>query len=348
MPFNLANTKTIRSIQKGSFTFTGSNTTQNDTIIAVIKNKSFLTFTYKNALGGPMVPDSAMLRGRINTGTTLTFSRVLASVGNNITVFWSVIEFTAISNVTVQHGSETLTGTGNNVSLSAINQSNAFPIITWQVSGGLLGRQELVRAQITSTTNLALTVTGTTSCVVDWQVINNPHWDVTEYTDTMLATETNINKTITAIDSAETMLIGSGSPTGGSGGLGGNAIPRFQITSSTNINIVRTFANFQFAFIFYVIKTNGQVAVQRDITESISNGTLTGTLAIASVTLAKSVVILQGITTFMPTNNSGTADNPNSMSIALEFNSSTEIGQSRLGSANQVLFALEVWDFSNT
>ncbi|RLI07232.1 hypothetical protein DRO24_03440, partial [Candidatus Bathyarchaeota archaeon] len=161
------------NIQSGTATIpNGATTSGAISITSVDPNKSFLIFS--SALDGNPDPDDALIRGSItDNGATITFNRT-GNVGN-VTIPWFVIEFTDESS-TVQAGSITLpSGTvSDNVTLTEIDLSRAFPIRFGTGGGSKDMGSAMIAAELTTTTNLALSraesATGT-DAYIDWQAV---------------------------------------------------------------------------------------------------------------------------------------------------------------------------------
>src|SRR5256712_14080719 len=134
--------------------------------------KVFVTFS---AFLNGANPVSSKFPGKITAATTLRSNRAKSVGAPAITIEWYVAEFNR--GVTVQRNSTTMTANTVNVPIPSVALANSFPIVTYRKSGTGYGSDDFLKAKITTSTNLQLSLFNITvfDGVAEWQVI--------EYTD---------------------------------------------------------------------------------------------------------------------------------------------------------------------
>jgi len=234
-PFNLANAAAdpeIESVQTGTATILTATNSITDTITAVTKAKSFMMFSYE---GTQATDDSNLVcvHGVITNGTTLTFN-TQGNITGTITIRWFVVEFSATSSGNVQHGTLNYATDPDDITISAVVLANSFPIISHSNDSLNLNERNYFSLEFTSTTNLRVAnANSADNQQIAWQVVENPNWDVTRYTDTMAIGDSLEDTAITAVVLAETFLIGSSNIS--TANVDGNSMIRSYFTSTTNI-----------------------------------------------------------------------------------------------------------------
>ena len=205
---------TIKTVQSGTATIADNSASITATITSVATDKAFLTFTVRhNNTNTSEQSRDLQVRGVLTNSTTVTFDRDSAASGQGTCVVsWFVIEYT--SGVTVQRGTVAgINATTHNVTLpTAVTLAQSWPIVTMQ---GFAGSSEIkqrhtIRAEITTTTNLALTnAANASSCKFAWQVIDYTGASVQKITKALANTGTSQTSTITSVTMAQTFLQGS-------------------------------------------------------------------------------------------------------------------------------------------
>jgi len=204
---------TIKTVQSGTATIADNSASITATITSVATDKAFLTFTVRhNNVNTLEESRDLLVRGVLTNSTTLTFDRDSAVSGQGTCVIsWYVIEYT--SGVTVQRGTVAgINATTHNVTITAVTLAQSWPIVSMQ---GFAGRDEIkqrhtIRAEITTTTNLALTnAANASTCDFAWQVIDYTGASVQKITKALANTGTTQTSTITSVTMAQTFLQGS-------------------------------------------------------------------------------------------------------------------------------------------
>jgi len=345
IPFKLpaAAVLDIKAVYTGEKTIAALSKTITDSI-SVTKNKSFLVFQYEADFSGDD-PEDMTVWGEITNNTTVTFGRQDSANGDIIIRYW-IVEFKAASAATVQHGSKALASATENVTISAVSLTNAFPLISWEVDGTNLNDKDFVSAEITTTTNLQLQVKRTSVHTVKWQVINCPNWTVKKYTSTISGTSQNVTLSPT-VTQAETWIVATARTTT-EGPVDGGGVPQFNLTSSSNINIYRDDANQTFYFIIYVIEGAGKFAVQHQNGETIASGASTGSTSLSpNISLTNSLLYMGCPGVCQGNNETNTSAAGECLYIKHKINSVSQSGQERYSNpAAAVRFSFQSVDFS--
>src|SRR2546422_4560020 len=149
-------------VQNGSASIGAAATSVDVPISAVVMGQSFLTFS---ASFDDVNPGASQISGRIVNPTTLRFERTVT--GAAITLKWYVAEFAF--GVTVQRGTANFTAALLDIPISAVTLVRSFPIVSYRIAGTTYGDNDYLRAKLTSTTNLQITVSAGTGGSVEGQ-----------------------------------------------------------------------------------------------------------------------------------------------------------------------------------
>ena len=144
----------LKSVHSGTVTINGGSSSATDTLSpSVDTTKAFLVFGIN---GSSNLPNRIQVSGQITNSTTVTFARI-GSTGN-VTVHWYVAEF--LGGVIVQRGNvqlpELLNPADTDVPISSVDLTKSFPLISLRTDGSGFDNGDLVRAKLTTATNLRL------------------------------------------------------------------------------------------------------------------------------------------------------------------------------------------------
>ena len=252
----------LKSVQSGTATIANGSSSTTGTITSVDTTKSFLVFGASLASNVTADPLYGQVTGQITNATTLTFAR--NSTTGDITIKWYVAEFT--SGVTVQRGNTSMQGVATaNVSLTTVNTAKSFPIVSFRTAGATYGTNDFVGAQVTSSTNLQLSLdsAGDTNSQVEWQVV--------EYTDAAVQTgavsfatgDSSKTATITSVNTSKSWLIYSyTSPSGTTTDIGQKLV-RGVITNSTTLTFDRDNTGQTISLTWYLVEFTDGTTVQQ-------------------------------------------------------------------------------------
>ena len=229
----------IKQVYKGDAVLTTQTSITVTLSEAVDTTKSVLLFSIRTDADDWEIP-SFVVMGELTNSTTLTFSRAISDATVNVS--WQVIEFSL--GVTVQRGTISLSATSTNIVISSVDLTKTFAICTLK-SGGWLGYsdydyEECVRIQLTSSTNINLSITQTSGFAqtVAWQVIEYDACTVQQVNYTALSSYQTNDVTISAIDTSRTFICGSFNTTETI--LANNEIFNFYLLNSTTIRFIRS------------------------------------------------------------------------------------------------------------
>jgi len=259
----------IESVQHGSISLTTGNAI-NDTIAAVIKNKSLLLYSYTTE-ENQQDPSTELLCGRILNSTTIQFLTDSA-VADDIDIVWTVIEFSASSNFNVQHFAGSATGAAENITISAVDLSHSFALMNFATADNTFQSDHYGQAKLTTATNLQLNWAAINSNYYAAQVVEFDAWDVTVYNQNMLAGSVSSDQGITAVNLSETMLFASAYDSGTGAALTGDQILIYGFNTTSNINSYRRVSGHGLNLNFFVVETNGTVKTDQDNNETITAG----------------------------------------------------------------------------
>jgi hypothetical protein len=222
----------ITAVYSGTAVISNGTSSENVSITTVTKNKTFLIFSYESSIA---IDDSdeACVRGILTDGDNLDFDTG-ANVTGDINISWFLIEFSATSSASVQHGLLTYASDPDDITISAVTLANSFPIISHRNFSANINERNFFSLEFTSTTNLRVANANPADAQeIAWQVVEYSGWDVTRYTDTMAIGDNLEDTPITAVVLAETFLIGSSNISAGN--VEGDSLIRSFFNSTTVI-----------------------------------------------------------------------------------------------------------------
>ena len=197
-------------VQNGSASIGAAATSVDVTISAVVMGQSFLTFS---ASFDDVNPGASQISGRIVNPTTLRFERTVT--GAAITLKWYVAEFAF--GVTVQRGTANFTAALLDIPISAVTLVRSFPIVSYRIAGTTYGDNDYLRAKLTSTTNLQITVSAGTGGSVEWQVIEYTGASVQSGDLSFAATDASLSVAVAAVNVPKAWLLFSYASASGTG-----------------------------------------------------------------------------------------------------------------------------------
>ena len=314
---------TIKSIQRGTATISASAASTTATVTAVDETKTMLVFGLSKTSGDR--PDEDFIRGRFTSTTELTFDRH-AAAGAAVTIEWYVVEWT--SGVTVQSGVQD-DGT-ENTTITAVVQTNSLVLNTWRKDGATMGDDDLVKAWLSTTTNLRMEdndTTISTGVASGWFVVESTDFTVQDGFSSMGSGLTD-DITITEVDLAKAFPLLFFS-TNGSPGLTEDVMLRGHFTTTTNLRVERD--------------TDGPVdpgtdGIRFQVIEVDDGSTVqSGTFAFADTDGQESATVT-AVTDGMPIasgfqhrggQGSGTTDTPNPVEATFDLTTSTNLQADR-------------------
>lgn len=215
-------------------------------------SSSMLVFSYSI---NDNQPSRFLIYGRLTSSNNIHFERVS---GQGIAkINWQIIEFG--NGVYVQSGLITQTGT-NNIALSSIDPTKTFPLISYRNQGSQFGNDDLVRATITSPTNMEVFANSALGDPLSYQAIEYQNANVYQnqislnsgssviYDD--LPITVNLNKSI---------IIATTASSGNMGADDGSITASFY--NSSRVIIERTGNSATLSITYHVIEFTGKEKV---------------------------------------------------------------------------------------
>ncbi|MEX2157812.1 MAG: hypothetical protein WEB04_00205, partial [Dehalococcoidia bacterium] len=206
---------------------------------------------------------------------------------------WYVAEFS--SGVSVQRGTFNSVDTTGDVTISAVDLSKSFVLISGSVQSAdaTYGDDDYFRARLTSSTNLEIVHNTTVSKTADWQVVEFTGATVQRGTGSMTTTQTSVNVPVTTVDPAKAIVLLSWKSS--INGTGASFL-RGRITSPTQITIDRaaaTSATIDYAW--EVIEFGDGTSVQSgNLAFTNAETSLTATLTAVDTTRAVALLSTAG------------------------------------------------------
>ncbi len=224
----------IKSVQRGTATISASAASTTATVTAVDETKTILVFGLSKAKGDQ--PDEDFIRGHFTSTTELTFDRT-GTTGAAVTIEWYVVEWS--SGVTVQSGIASGTA-GEDTTITAVVIADSFVLNTWHKDGSTMGDDDLIKARLSTTTNLEIRDNGgglAGGINVAWFVVESTDFTTQEGSANM-ASGLTTDITVTEVDLAKAFPLLSFS-TNGSPGLTEDVMLRGHFTTTTNLRVER-------------------------------------------------------------------------------------------------------------
>lgn len=310
----------LTSVQSGTTTIASGTSSATVTITAVTTSHAFVVFSAR--LGSTIAdPVDGQVSGQITNATTLTFARK-GTVGN-INIKWYVAEFP--SGVTVQRGAQDIAGATTNITITSVDTTKSFVLISARTTGSTFGRDDYFEARLTSATNLQLNIAGlgATSPTVEWQVVQYTDSSVQSGQVSFATTDTSKTASVTSVDTSKSWLIYSYQ-------LDDNAIInpnvasiRGQLTNSTTLTFDRYASGNAATLTYFLVQFTDGTTVQSGsqnfaTTDTQNNATITS-VSTSWAIAAAGLYVRGGRTAY------ATDDNPNPVWFTLDLTSATNL-----------------------
>ncbi len=296
----------LHSVQSGSATVSSGSSSAVVPITAVDPAKAFLVFTLRHDIDNPA---DSMVTGQLVGNNSLTFQRVGTST--DVTLEWSVVEF--LSGVTVQRGSLALDAPTKNVTISSVDLSKSFPLVTQRIGGTVTSDDDFIRTRLTSSTNLEIAAFNDRGdSTAEWQVI--------EYTDASVQTGSvsfasgDSSKSAvlpSAVDTGKTWLVYSYRSELGTVSDTGQKLVRGLITGPTGLQFDRDRTGQAIDLEWCAVEFE-DLTVVRHASAGFTSGQLQADVPISAVTPSRSIAVggyslRSGKTPFNTTDHTGPA-----------------------------------------
>ncbi len=252
-------TSTLPAVKSGSVTLLSGSQSATVTIAPVDITKAFLVFgmSFNDAN-----PGFSQVTGQITNATTLTFRRSSGTSAPAVTVKWYVAEF--LSGVSVQRGSTAMDAATKNIPLTAVDTARSFPIITYRNSGSSYTNDDFVKAKITSSTNLELSIDLPVAAgIVEWQVIEFADSQVQSGSVSFGATDSVKTATMSAVDTGKSWLIYTYKTATGTTANIGQKLVQGLISNGTTVTFDRANTGQAMDLTWYLVEFTDGTTVQQ-------------------------------------------------------------------------------------
>lgn len=275
----------LRQIERGSVTMVTSDVSEPVTLTTTLldTSKTILLYTVRSTSGSPV--DYHVI-GRVSSTTQIIFERS-ATPGTDVIIEYQVVEFS--SGIYVQHMSFSQATATTDTAIATIDTSKTFPIVNLTQTGTTYGANDVLTADITSTTNLR-TITGSlTACPVAVQVVQIDDATVQRVAGSY-GTGATADVGVSSITEGKTFWFFSLST-----GTGFNFthIPQLAYVNNTTLRFTRsiTSSGVSFSYIVFVVSLSSGVSVQNVSTVIASSGNTVSPSIPNSITVANTALI---------------------------------------------------------
>lgn len=333
---------TLRQVENGSASLASGNSSVDVTLATTLLDTA-RAFVVCGMQPGSNSPQTGFVTAQIINTTTVRFAR--NATGVTITIEWYVAEFTA--GVTVQRGSTLMTSQTRDVTITAVDTTKAFSIITLRNVGNITNADDFATAAITSTTNLRLNVVTSngagSSQTVEWQVIEYDACSVQAGSVAFAAGDLVQTATINAIDLTQSWLILSLSSADGTTANIGQKLIRGDITNTTTLTFTRASSGQALTVQYFLVEFTDATLVQPIVVNFGTGDTQIDSL-ITAITTSKTFVTAAGLYNRSGSANYTADDDTSPATFTLDLTGSTNLRSIRsiTGSVAAVLSAFVV------
>ncbi|TLZ55750.1 MAG: hypothetical protein E6K17_05080 [Methanobacteriota archaeon] len=308
-------------VQNGSATLGAAATLLDIPITAVVTSQSFLTFS---ASFDDVNPGASQVSGRVVNATTLRFERTVT--GPAIALKWYVAEFA--SGVTVQRGTATFAAALLDIPIGAVNLGQSFPIVSYRIAGAAYGDNDFLRAKLTSTTNLQITVFGGVGGSCEWQVITYTGASVQSGDLSFLAGDSSLSAAVTAVNAQKAWLLFSYTSASGTGTNIAQKMVWGTVTDATTLTFDRASTGQASDLTWYLVEFTDGTTVESGSTQ-FTNAQTQLDIGIACVDTLTTLATAGGMSYRGGSTPYVVDDNPGVSSVTLDLTSATNLRLTR-------------------
>ena len=246
---------TLKQIERGSYAYIAADATVTITLATPLTDttKTILLFSVRTSQSSP---GNFLWIGRVLSTTQIQFERQ-NTAGTGI-LEYQVIEFT--QGITVQHLYFSQTAGTIDTTITAVTLSKAFVIVTVHGATVTWGQRHMVKADLSSTTNLQTIMSSFLGPpVIAAQVVEIDDASVQKITDTF-GTGSTKDITVTTITENKTFWFFSNSAPSS---MTNDNIPYLSYVNSTTLRFTRvSAAGIDFPFVAFVVSLSSGIIVQ--------------------------------------------------------------------------------------
>jgi len=159
----------VLKVQTGSTTLSSGSNLRTVTLDGFQLERTFLVFGAQLDSTAPLYTE---ISGQLAGGTSAVFKRISnGAAAPDVPIVYYAAEFAA--GVQVQRGTTATTAATNKIALTTpVDLKRSFPIVTYRNSGTAFGLDDHVRAKLSGSSELALSLyQGSSTGIAEWQVV---------------------------------------------------------------------------------------------------------------------------------------------------------------------------------
>ncbi|MCK4820968.1 tail fiber domain-containing protein, partial [bacterium] len=213
-----------------------------------------------------------------------------------------------------------------NVTLSAVDTTKSIPILSWRSAGAVYDYSDFVKAKITSSTNLELTVVYIyTPLAVEWQVVEFTDGASVQTGDVTFGTvDSSKTANPSSVDTSKSWLMFTYQTDRGTDSNIGQKLVRGVITNSTTLTFDRDSTEQAIVLTWYLIEFTDDTSVQ-GASENFGTGDTQKDVTITSIDSSDSITAAGGYFHHGGKSNFTTDDSPKTGRVTLELTSDTNL-----------------------
>jgi hypothetical protein len=322
-PIDAGRVSPIARVQRGSTTLAAGMAAQKVTVQQLDTSRSFVVF---GSRFDSAAPADIEVTAQITAPTELTFTRTGTTGTPAVPIYYYVAEFT--SGVQVQRGTTTVSATTTTATLTNVNLAKSFPIVTYRNTGSNIGKDDFVRAKLTSSTQLSLiNDLAAPNGVAEWQVVTFEGATVQSGDVTIGDTANMLTATVQPVDPAKTWLLLSYDLGSFTSGVAQEMI-RGKVDSTTQLAFRRSATGAAGTLTWYAISFNNGTTVQ-SATTNVGDTATSATAALSSVDTLKTIATAGGLYNRAGSTPIVTNESPGQATFTLELTSGTQLSLTR-------------------
>ncbi|MBI5867790.1 MAG: hypothetical protein HZB43_05815 [candidate division Zixibacteria bacterium] len=285
----------IKSVQRGTATFTSGANTLPVTLTTVDATKTIVWggIQWGGGRNSSANANSTRFGYQLASGTTLNLQR-LGSPAITTAANWEAVEF--LSGVSVQRGTAAFStaATTVNVTITSANLAESFVLVSVAANSasGTIDEQWTVRAQLTTSTNLALTRNESGIALdVYWQVVSYTGASVQRGLTTIASGASSATATITSVNLAKSFLVMSGRGAAATNGIEAQYSVRGRITTATQLTFDRI-STTNTADVAWEVVTLTDASTVQSGTIAVGSTLTTGSATLTPVVIANTATLI--------------------------------------------------------
>jgi autotransporter-associated beta strand protein len=280
-----------KPIEVGTVTFATSDTTKTVTLATALTTDTTKTILLFNDRSNSTTSTNYNVLGKVLSTTQIQFERS-GTPDTAATVEYQVIEF--LQGITVQHLSFAQSSATVDTTITSIDTTKTFPIISAKGVDTGFSRTTCISAEITTATNLQTVIVAGTAMEVGVQIVQIDVATVQKVTTAMNAGALAADATVSAITENKTFCFLS-MTCSNTGNAGGNHYPAFSYVNTTTFRYTRGYQwEENWNIILYVVSLSAGVTTQ-NIYSTIAANTTSISPTISAVNVSNTALTINGL-----------------------------------------------------